>query len=291
MKKSNKQILEYYSQKDKITNLKKFKSNLPKFESISKACDLINNIMLIDFLVNMKIIKVSAKHMDDVNICPVEEKLKLLVARNKSSLINTRNNEEKILGNCRDTSVLLCAILRQNGIPARVRSGFATFFSPKKKYDHWLCEYWDKKKSRWVKVDSWMYQIQHHKDILPPFYKAGLTKLSYNPLDVEEKHFIYGGQAWINCEKDGDDPNNYGTYEKKLRGVWFIRDNMLRDLLCLNKAEPLPWDCKGLMSGERKDISKEDKETLGQVANLLSDVEGNFAKILEFYKQNKDLHF
>ena len=150
MKKSNKQILEYYSQKDKITNLKKFKSNLPKFESISKACDLINNIMLIDFLVNMKIIKVSAKHMDDVNICPVEEKLKLLVARNKSSLINTRNNEEKILGNCRDTSVLLCAILRQNGIPARVRSGFATFFSPKKKYDHWLCEYWDKKKSRWV---------------------------------------------------------------------------------------------------------------------------------------------
>ena len=136
-----------------------------------------------------------------------------------------------------------------------------------------------------------MYQIQFHKDILPPFYKAGLAKLSYNPLEVEEKHFINGGQAWINCEKDGDDPNTYGTYEKKLKGMWFIRDNMLRDLLCLNKVEPLPWDCKGLISGERGKISDEDKEILSHVANLLSDVEGNFDEIREFYKQNKDLHF
>lgn len=73
--------------------------------------------------------------------------------------------------------------------------------------------------------------------------------------------------------------------------MWFIRDNMLRDPLCLNKAEPLPWDCKGLMSGERGDIFKEGKETLSNIANLLSNVDNNFDDIMELYKQNEDLHF
>lgn len=286
-----KKIIDYYSQEDKITYLGEFKKDLANIESAAKACEVVNKILLIDFMDNMKLINVPAQYKDDVNVRAVEDKLKLLLSRKKSSLTDTRKNEEKLLGNCRDTSVLLCAIFRHNGISARVRSGFATFFSPKKKYDHWLCEYWDKEDSRWVKVDGWMYQIQSYEDILPPFFKAGLKKLSYNPLDVEDKHFIAGGQAWINCEEESDDANNYGTNEKHLRGMWFIRDNMLRDLLCLNKVELLPWDCRGLMSGERKEILKEDKEILSNVAHLLLDVENNFDEILEFYKQKKDLHY
>ncbi len=38
------------------------------------------------------------------------------------------------------------------------------------------------------------------------------------------------------------DPLRYGI-EGDLWGLWFLRNTMLRDLLCLNKVEPLPWDC------------------------------------------------
>lgn len=101
-------IIDYYSQEDKITNLGEFKNDLQKIQNVARACDLVNKIMLIDFLVNMKIIKVPAKHKNDVNVRAVEDKLKLLLARKKFSFTDDRKNEEKILGNCRE--LLLCFV-------------------------------------------------------------------------------------------------------------------------------------------------------------------------------------
>jgi hypothetical protein len=181
-------------------------------------------------------------------------------------------------------------MLREKGIAARLRSGFATFFDPQKKFDHWLCEYWDKERSRWVRVDSWMYQIRYHQDVLPSMLKDGLVNLHYDPLDVEDKYFISGGQAWNRCQSQGEDPNTYGTYGD-MQGLWFIRDNMLRDLLCLNKTEVLPWDCKGLMSGNRGEVTRQDKETLDHIANLLSDTDNNFEEIRQFYLATENLQF
>jgi len=284
------QIPIYYAQQSRITDPGEFKDNLLTSLDVSQLCDFINNLVLIDFLVTMNIISVPQLHKTDVNVRNVEEKINILLARNESPLVEPRSNDEKILGNCRDTSILLCSMLRQNGIAARLRSGFATFFDPEKRFDHWLCEYWDKEMSRWVKVDSWMYQIRYHQDILPPMLQAGLVNLPYNPLDVEDKYFVSGAQAWLKCQSQGEDPNNYGTYGD-LQGLWFIRDNMLRDLLCLNKTEILPWDCKGLMSGERGELIDQDKETLNYVANLLINTDNNFDKIREYYKTTQNLHF
>lgn len=283
-------INQYYAREDKITSLGAFSKNIPKPMDIIQACDLVNNLILIDIFVSMKRIKVPESFRHDVNVRTIEEKLDILSKRSHSDFNMPRNHNEKMLGNCRDTSLLLCAILRSNGIPARVRSGFATFFTPKKKFDHWLCEYWDQDKSVWIKVDSWMYQIKHHKALLPFFFRIGLKKLSYTPLDVAEKHFIPGGQAWINCELKGDDSNKYGTEDKKRRGMWFVRDNMLRDILCLNKIELLPWECRGIICGKKGEMSKEDRENLLYIANLSLDIGSNFDKIKQYFQENEGLH-
>lgn len=281
--------LEYYIAQSQISGPGKYKNDLPNTLSVHQLCDLINNLILIDFLDNMKIIKAPETHKGDINIRNIEEKIDLLFSRNKSEITQVRKNENKIMGNCRDTSLLLCTMLREKGVAARVRSGFSTIFSPKKKYDHWLCEYWDFQKKCWIKVDTWMYQIQHYKDILPSMFKKGLEKLNYNPLDVDDNYFIPGGCAWHRCQNQGEDPNSYGTYGN-MKGLWFIRDNMLRDLLCLNKIEPLPWDCWGLMSGKRGKVTNQERDILNHVAFLLSDSENNFDKIKEFYASTANLH-
>ena len=134
-----------------------------------------------------------------------------------------------------------------------------------------------------------MCQIQYHRDILPPKFKKGLEKLKYNPLDVDDDHFISGGRAWRICQNHGEDPDSYGTYGN-LWGLWFIRDNMLRNLLCLNKVEPLPWDCRGLMSGKSGKVTDRENEALDHVARLLLDPEKNFDKIREFYQSTPYLH-
>ncbi|MDL2290174.1 transglutaminase-like domain-containing protein [Paludibacteraceae bacterium OttesenSCG-928-F17] len=172
------------------------------------------------------------------------------------------------VGNCRDISLFLCSILRYNHIPARVRSGFATFFDPVKKHDHWICEYWNESEKRWQWVDGWMYQVQAHIDKLPLFFQESFSSLGMNPLDVDEKFFITGAEAWKNG-RENNDFENYGTVVPELKGEWFVRDNMLRDLHCQNKQEPLPWDCWGRMGRENGSIDSGYHEFLNQVSSTL----------------------
>lgn len=279
--------LNYYCQQGSISDPGSFKDLLGKFpQEIVKLSEAIHRVLLIDFLPNMGIVKVPEEHLTDVNIRGMAAKLEKILARDDADISHERNFETVLLGNCRDLSLMLCSVLRNYDISARLRSGFATFF-PEKYYDHWVCEYWNPSEQRWIKVDPWMSQIQYRKDILPAQLSAGLLELNYNPYDVEDKYFITGGDAWINCREKGDNPDNYGTYEEELKGTWFVRDNMIRDLLCLNKIEPLPWDCWGLMGRENKDIKDEILVVLDEIAHDINGAKSTPLEKLEMLEISK----
>lgn len=266
----SKSCLEYYCEQGLFTSPGQYQYVLDQFpRDMFGLSECIHKTMLIDFLVNMGLVSVSTKHIDDHNIRGIEAKLAEIIDRDSSNIENLRSYDNLLLGNCRDLSLMMCSVLRNQNIPARLRSGFATFFDPQKYFDHWVCEYWDKSKERWIKVDQWMSQVQYRKEILPTQMREGLLTLDYNPYDVKEEHFTTGGQAWINCRENGHNPDNYGTYGDLLKGGWFVRDNMIRDLLCLNKLEPLPWDCWGLMGKEKSDINSEELMLLDEVARFL----------------------
>jgi hypothetical protein len=71
-------------------------------------------------------------------------------------------------------------------------------------------------------------------------------QLDFDPLDVPPRRFVTGGEAWLLCRQQGIDPDLFGIFEYK--GWDFVRGNLLRDLLALNKLELLPWDFWGLLS-------------------------------------------
>ncbi|MGF7057943.1 transglutaminase-like domain-containing protein [Brassicibacter mesophilus] len=265
-------LLQYYSEQGLITSPCSYHYLLAELPTdIPKLCECIHKITLIDLLATMELVSIPKEHSNDNNIRRVEEKLGKIAHRDNSSILNSRSYEKLLLGNCRDLSLIMCSVLRNHKIPARVRSGFATFFDPfqKKYFDHWVCEYWDKSEKRWIKVDPWMSQIQYRKELLPIELFKGLLELNYNPYDVKNEFFITGGEAWINCRKKGHNADNYGTYGDLLKGNWFVRDNMIRDLLCLNKLEPLPWDCWGIMGRENSDIKDRELAFLDEIAEFL----------------------
>ncbi len=76
--------------------------------------------------------------------------------------------------------------------------------------------------------------MQHEQVFLPPELKAGVKNLKYCSLGVKTEHFSPRGQAWLKCLKHACNPSDFGTYGD-LKGLWFIRHNTIRDLLCLNK--------------------------------------------------------
>lgn len=161
-------------------------------------------------------------------------KLAALLELDSRPLTVARPPEQRLPATSRDYSVLLVALLRHQGIPARSRCGFATYIAPQRYEDHWLVEYWNTDEGRWVLVDPQMDEEQ----------RSALC-VAFDPLDVPRSRFLCSGAAWQCCRSGAIDPALFGAFED--RGMHAIRCTLIRDLAALNRIEMLPWDRWGLM--------------------------------------------
>ena len=160
---------------------------------------------------------------------PVSERLDQLLAIDPRPLTIARRGESRALATCRDFALMLCAVLRQHRVPARVRCGFGTYFSGHPYHDHWVCEYWALGEQRWVLVDAEL--DKPHRDHL---------KFDFEPTDVPRTAFITGIEAWKRCRSGAMDPEQLG--HGTTTGLFFARVNLARDLLALAKSETSLWD-------------------------------------------------
>ena len=87
-------------------------------------------------------------------MCRVDQKLVRILELDDGSLTVARAHERKLVGNYLDFSVMMAAILRYQGVPARARGGIAAYFIPGHYEDHRVCKYWHAEQARWVLVDA-----------------------------------------------------------------------------------------------------------------------------------------
>ena len=165
----------------------------------------------------------------EANLRYVEKQLARILELDGQPLTEARPHERKLVGNCRDFSVMLTAILRHQGVPARARCGFGTYFIPNHYEDHWVCEYWNAESARWVLVDAQLDAMMQN-----------VLKLDFDPLDTPRNRFIVGGDAWQLCRSGAANPDDFGIFD--MHGIEFVRGDLLRDFLAFSKVEILPWD-------------------------------------------------
>jgi Transglutaminase-like superfamily len=205
-------------------------------DSVPEIVKIVQNTLLHIFWAERYGEKVSEERSKEVNLRSAADILRRAHELNPEKLVAKRKLSEKVIGNCRDFTVLSVALMRKKEIPARARCGFGAYFSSpdmKIQYmDHWVVEYWNK--NRWVMVDSQLDDFQ-----------SDTLKIDFDPLDVPHDRFITGGAAWRMCRKDGANPDTFGINE--MSGLGFIMGDMIRDLAALDKVPLLPWDCWGLM--------------------------------------------
>jgi len=252
------------------------------------ACATVNGIILHDIWIGLAGLKVSEERRQrEINLRSVQQKVPRMLELDTRPLTEARPLVERFLGNCRDLSLMLCAMLRQHGTPARVRAGFATYFDPQgvKRQDHWVVECWSASQLRWVMVDPQMQQFRLEKGFFDSSMHGFLD--SFPALDLPAGMFLTGGQAWQAC-RGGDDEMRYGI-EGDLWGLWFVRNTMLRDLLCLNKIEPLPWDCWGVIDNNRNSPNPEEMDWLDHVAEVSVAADAAFDEVRALYDGNPGL--
>ena len=223
---------------------------------IPALCSILQGLILHGHWAERYGVELSEERRQEANLRKVSRQLGRIMELNDSPLTTTRPAESRIVGNCRDFSVLLAAILRHKGIPARARCGFGTYFIPHHYEDHWVCQYWKADEARWVMVDAQLDEFQRK-----------WLNIGFNTFDMPEGYFLPAGRAWQLCRTGQADPESFGISD--CHGMWFIGGNVVRDLLSLNKIELLPWDEWGLMPGINvQDIPAEQAGLLDRIATV-----------------------
>jgi hypothetical protein len=222
-------------------------------------------------------VQLSEQRRDEVQLRSVVRQLDRLLELDPHPLANARPFDKRLVGNCRDFSVMLTAILRHQGVPARARCGFGRYFLPNHYEDHWVCEYWDAAQNRWVLVDAQLDELQYEK-----------LSIQFDPLDVPRDQFIVGGKAWQLCRTGQADPDTFGIFD--MHGLWFVRGNFVRDVASLNKMELLPWDSWGIIEAKDEDLSPEDLAFLDQVVKLTDRDVPEFERVRTLYENDSRLH-
>jgi hypothetical protein len=203
-----------------------------------------------------------------VHTRPVEQILAQIVARDDRPLDIAREPAGRLPGNCRHFTVLMTALLRAQGTPARARCGFGAYFGGDMFEDHWVCEYWNASQARWALVDA---QIDARQ--------LGWFPIDFDVTDVPRDRFLVAGQAWASYRAGQADPDKFGLSVINESGDWWIAANLMRDAAALLNIELLPWDVWGAMPGPSDVIDEDLAALFDRLAKLTQEPDGTLADL------------
>jgi hypothetical protein len=221
---------------------------------LGAQCQIVQQTTLHIFWADRYGLPLSEERKSEVQLRSLSRRLAQMQSLDARPLTEPRPLNCRIIGNCRDFTLLLVSILRHQGVPARARCGFGAYFLPDHFEDHWVAEYWHMAERRWVLVDAQLDALQ-----------CEALRIPFNPLDVPRDQFLTGGEAWLLCRSGREDPSKFGIFD--MHGLGFVRGNFIRDVAALNKVELLPWDCWGVIERESLDLP-DDLAMLDALAEL-----------------------
>ncbi len=255
----------------------------------AELCEITRGLLLhhLDIANQEKLIPLN--RLAELDLRFAERMLEKIISLNSANLLQARQVQTKLIGSCRDFSLLFCSMLRHKNIPARLRYGFSNVHIPDFHHDQVLLEYWDENKNDWCLADARMDDQFKKKYQLPATFEAH---------DLPYQAFITAGEAWNLCRRKTKTANQFGTgVNKQIGGWWYIRNKLIQDLAALNKMELLPWDSWGLMlQGGLNDFNQDDfmqdaKQValLDLIAKLISTSKINASTVQSIYLENEAL--
>jgi Transglutaminase-like superfamily len=205
-------------------------------------------------------------------------------ARHPWPLAVPREITDRVQGCCRDHTLFCVAALREHGVPARSRVGFAGYFVDGWHLDHVVVEAWID--GRWRRFDSEV------ESSLP-----GLER----PMDLSfdaagGRGFVTAATAWIAYRRGEVDVSNHGVDPSMplFSGERFVFDEVIYEVAHRFGDEMLLWDSWGRIGIPGSAVSDEDATWLDEVASMLiaadaGDLEVEH-RLLDRYRNDAGLH-
>jgi hypothetical protein len=176
---------------------------------------------------------------DGTEVRPVRALLDRIATLDDRPWSAPRGPGQRLVVDCRSLAVVMCAVLREHGVPARARYGFAGYLAPEHWQSHVVCEH--------AGPDGWTR-----------------TDPDVGRCAVGTDDFVDAAQAWRSAPVEVDLPR-YG-YGPGLCGRWSVRWELTRDLAALTGFEPLTSDVWGLVAGLPDDDPSAGADVFDRVA-------------------------
>ncbi|MEM7119656.1 MAG: transglutaminase domain-containing protein [Pseudomonadota bacterium] len=191
--------------------------------------EIVSGFVLHPWLAGQRDVTMTAEHDADRQSRSMTVLLDRLLARDDRPLTQRRAAKDRFFGTCRDYALVTCSILRHHGHNARIRCGFADYFTPDFLEDHWVAEVWSA--DGWRMVDAELDAVT--------IADMGTT---FPADDVPRERFMTAPQAWRDVRSGKLDPDTMGVSFIGISGLWFAAASVCRDLASLYGVELLPWD-------------------------------------------------
>lgn len=282
----DKSILEFYKKTSLYTELGLYKDLVKKMPNdIGKLCLLQRNQIIHPiafkneetrnskncFWGNMtQISDMNPLREDDIFPNSISMLAELIRRDSRYSL--NREAKDKIFVSCRGQALLLAAILKAKGIPARVRSGFAEYPSNNGIYwDHWVTEYYNIKNYKWILVDA---------DCCCNDY------IDFDIYDIPKNKFLTAARVWIEVRENGFDSLKlghayYGKSKDKL--IETLTTSVFYDFHCLMNDEIIYLHYPKYLKDKNFKLNKIDLEELDELARLMIEPDKNFKQLYKIW--------
>lgn len=276
LKNSAATIHAYYAQQSDITDPRAY---APLFDDlphdIPELVAVVQGVLVHPGYAPLYGFDVPPERWQEISLRSIPEMLARLVTLDPAPLSVTRPPGRRLVGLCRDYGVLLVAMLRQRGVPARLRVGFGGYF-PGSGLDHWdhrIAEYWDARARRWVLVDPMFDRTLRAR--------YGITA---SMLDLaDDTPFLPAGEVWRRCRAGQVDPDVFGDSLTD-RGWAPIRYALLGDLDALNKTELIgPDTWHELIDKPEPDVTEDERRLLDDIAALTTNADSRFDELRALY--------
>jgi len=201
-----------------------------------------------------------------------------LFRRDPRGLVSDRGAENKLILTCRFVSILMSTLLKIKGIPARVRSGFSSYFDVTglpggKSDDHWINQYWNQDKSRWVTIDV-DGSIEGN--------------LKFDPYDIPEGTFDFSADAWLSVRRGGIDGNHFWNAGGH-GGLIVIAWELFYDFHCLMNDEIIYTHTPEITNfGKFDKLTTKQLEDIDHLAELMQNPDKNFDKLMTIWNTKKE---
>jgi Transglutaminase-like superfamily len=271
--------LAFYTQPGVMTSAGRYAPLLAELPGdVAGLAAAAQGLLIHEFVAPAYGVTLSDADRDSVHVRPAEGLLERITARDGRPLAAAREPRDRVATNCRGFTVLMVAMLRAHGTPARARCGFGGYFTEGRFEDHWVCEYWHPGEQRWVLIDAQIDARQRE-----------LFSIDFDVADVPRDRFLIAGDAWALCRSGAADPERFGLSQVGEAGEWWIAGNLMRDAAALGNLEVLPWDCWGAMPDEDETIGDARGALFDRLAALTQSPDRAFAELRGLVRDDERL--